>query len=304
MRAWRGRILVEGFHRGHGEDALKLAQQAARVGGEDIETLLARSEAYAFNGPRDLALPLIDRVMALDPGNQTAAWLRTIAFYYSDKLKETVAAAADYTKRFGDAGSDTWIAILAASALEQLRDLDSARERFDRVVEHVMQQTLEPTSATAFELTALVAAGVFHYTHTGRHDYAKKLWQRGLQLAAEALTIDRDGVTPRIFHATFLGFVEDRATFEAEAAALLASLDAEGISPFGHLYLAGAYAHLGDSTRALSVLKRALDGGRLFEGEAGLTQFAPSLRKTPGLNELLRTSKSVADRRRRLYGAS
>ena len=301
MRARRGQILIEGFYLGRVDAALQRAEQAARFGGEDVETLLARSEAYAFNGPRGLALPLIERVMALDPGNQTAAWLRPIAFYYSDRLKETVAAAADYTNRFGD---DTWIAILAASALELMGDLDSARERFDRAVERVMQPTLEPTSATAYELIALVAAGVFHYTRTSRRDRAQELWRRGLQLTGEALTIDRDSVTLRIFRATFLGFIGDRAVFEMETASVLAVIEAEDLNPFSLMCLAGAYAHLGDTTGAFRLFHRSLDRGRVFGGEAGVTMVAPSLRNTPGMNELLRAYKSEEDRRRRRYSAS
>jgi TolB-like protein/predicted Ser/Thr protein kinase len=297
MRARRGKMLIA-FYRGRGDEALRLAQEAARVGGGDIETLLARAEAFVLNGPSDLAGPLLERVLALDPGNQAAAWLRTIMFHRTDRFTETAAAAADYTRRFGE---DSFVAVLGASALERLGDLAGARERYVHVVERLMQPSIEPGTATAYDLVALLAAGVLDH-RTGNRERALELWRRGLQLTRDALAVDADGVGLQVFRATFLGYLGDRA-FSKEAAAALASLDAAGLNPWELIYLAGGYAQLGEVKSAIGVLRSVIARGRL-PGRAWLTVVAPSLRSTPELNEVLRAHDAEEERRRRRYGAS
>ena len=70
MRARRGLMSVH-FSFGDSEACLRQGQEAARLGRpDDVETLLARGEAFYRGGLHDLALPLLGRVIALDPGNE------------------------------------------------------------------------------------------------------------------------------------------------------------------------------------------------------------------------------------------
>jgi TolB-like protein len=75
MQARRGVILIE-WYRGHGnESGIQFARDAA--GANNIDTLMARAEAYkdGCSGITErLALPTLNRVLALDPGNQWAWW--------------------------------------------------------------------------------------------------------------------------------------------------------------------------------------------------------------------------------------
>jgi TolB-like protein/tRNA A-37 threonylcarbamoyl transferase component Bud32 len=298
MRAARGRMLIE-FYRGHGEEALRLAQETARTGGGDIEALLARAEAYAINGPSDLAGPLLDRVLTLDPGNQAAAWLRTIASFRIDRFKETAAAADDYLRRFGD---DSFIAVLGADGLERIGDADGARERYDHIVERLMRPTIEPGTTTSYDMLALLAAGVFHGGQ-GAPDRAQALWRRGLQLTRAALTRDANSAGMQIFLATFLGCLGDRVAFLTETERALELLGPENPNPWELSYLTAGYAQLGDVDGAIRVLRRVLGQGRLTGG-AWMTVVAPSLRGSPALNEVLREHDAENDRRRRRYGVS
>ncbi len=56
MRARRGLNLIS-WHRGTGDAHLQFARDAARLGGDDIDTLLARAEVFTTDGPEDLAVP-------------------------------------------------------------------------------------------------------------------------------------------------------------------------------------------------------------------------------------------------------
>ena len=297
MRARRGQMLIE-FYRGRGEAALRLAQEAAKIGGDDIETLLARGEAYAINGPSDFALPLLERVRSLDPGNQAAAWLQTIALQRTGRFMESAAAAEDYNRRFGH---DSFMAVIGASALERQGDFASARGRLDRVLEPLMG-TVEPNTATAYDLAVLVGAGTFDELGE-RRERAQTYWQRGLQLTHEALTIASDSIGTRVLFCTFLGYTGDRGTFAREVASTEAILEAADLNPWELSYLAGAYAHLGDTDGALTVLRNQLRRGRCIS-RPWMTTFAPSLRSAPGLLELFREHDAEEERRRRRYRAS
>lgn len=298
MRARRGQILIE-FYRGREEDALRLAQDAARVGGDDVETLLARAEAHSIIGPSDLALPLLERVRALDPGNEAAAWLQTIAYFRTERFRETAAAASDYTARFGD---DSFMSLNAACALERLNDLDGARVRLEPAITRLMRPAVEIGTISAYDLAALVGAGVFTDV-AGRRERAQELWRRGLQLTRDALATASDSVGTRVFYVTFLGYLGEQTTFANEVASARAMLDAANLNPWELVYLVGAYAHLGDAGGALELLRRMLRQGRCV-GRAWIMALAPSLRSAAGLSDLVREYRDVEERRRRQFRMS
>jgi TolB-like protein len=292
MRARRGLNLIE-FYRGRDDSTLQFARDAARANSDDIEALLARAEAYALNGPEDPAGPLLERVRALDPGNQAAAWLFVIMSHRLVRLDDAARYADDYVRRFGD---DPFVHVLGGSAREQLSDLAGARDRFDRATSRLMQAPVEPGSATAYDLSALLMAGAFH-ARQGPTERAQELWRMGLQLTRDALAIDPDSIGMRLYLASFLGLLKDRPAFAREESAALALVEAADVNPWELLYLAGAHAELGDEARALEVLRSQLRRGRLA-GRVWLTIAAPSLRGTRELAELEREYSAEVERRR------
>jgi tetratricopeptide (TPR) repeat protein len=292
IRARRGLNLIE-WYRGRGESHLRFARDAARRGEDDIETLLARGEVFTIDGPEDLAEPILNRVLALDPWNQAAAWHLTVVYHTTERFKDAVKAADDYIRRFDH---DPLMDTLAASALEWLGDLDSARDRHDRATGPVMQQAGRG-SATWDDLNALLLAGTFHNRY-GRRERAEAFWQQGRQLARTSLENDPESIGMRFYYTSFLVVLGDRTARKEEADAY-ALAEAADINPLEQRYLASAHAHVGNTARALEVLRYALRRGRVF-GRAWL--LAPELERADGFDDFKREDFGAEQRRRRLYG--
>ena len=295
MRAWRGRMLIE-FYRGNGGAALDLSEEAARAGGQEIETLLARAEAFANTCPSDLAMPLLDRVLALDQGNQAAAWLRVTAFHQSDRLREFLPVALDYRMRFGD---DAWVSVLHSNVLAQLNDVTGASAVLEPFVDRLMMPSLPAENVTSFDLAAMIGGGVFAQ-RAGREARARDLWRRGLELTLEGQQEDPESGVLKLFAASFRGFAGD-AAFSAEAERTMKEIAAANLNPWALVYLALAHGYRGDTARALEVLRYGLSHGRLT-GHPWMTVWAPALKDAPGFAELLRDYDREAERRRRRYG--
>ena len=291
MRARRGLTLIE-FYRGRGESGLQFARDAARLDANDVETLLARAAAYA-NGLEELQAQLLERVLALDPGNEYAAWGLPVAFFNTDRFEEAVKGADEYGRRFGH---EPFVSALAANALERRGNLGGARDHYDRVTEPLMESSAKPGSPTSHDLTALFYAGAFHSRH-GQRDRAQALWQAGLRLTGNALANDPESIGLRLFQASFLGVLGHRVAFEREEAAALALAKAADVNPWELIHLASAHASFGNSGRALEILRNALRSGRLYS-PAWLTMAAPTLQSS---EQLLREFDVEEQRLRRQY---
>jgi serine/threonine protein kinase/TolB-like protein len=293
MRARRGLNLIE-WYRGRGGPALQFARDAA--GTDDIETLLARAEVYAHHGPEDFARPIVERVLDLDPGNQLAGWLLTTVFHNTDRFAETVKAADDYLRRFGP---DPFVPVLAANALQRLGDVAAAGEWFDRATGPVMQFSAEAGLATAYDMAGLLAAGAF-YNRQGQHERAQALWQRGLRLSENTLANDAESVGMRLFLASFLGVLGDHAGFAREESTALALMTTADLNPWELVFLAGVHAYLGNTARALEILRDTLRGGRLIS-RPWMTMVAPTLPQAAGFDDFLREYLAADQQRRRRY---
>ena len=293
IRARRGLNLLE-WLRGRGDSHLRFARDAAQLGVDDIEILLARGEVFTTDGPEDLAEPILGRVLALDPQNQAAAWHLTVVYHTTGRFKDAIKAADDYIRRFGP---DSYMDTFAANALEWSGDLDRARDRHDRSTERVMQVQPGPESATANDLNALLFAGTFRSRHGGR-PRAEVLWQRGRQLATTALSSDPDSIAIRFYLTSFLVVLRDPAAATGERQAF-ALAEANDINPAQLRQLASAHAHVGNTARALEIFRHALERGRLF-GRPWL--LAPELERANGFSSLKREYLAAEERRRRLYG--
>jgi tetratricopeptide (TPR) repeat protein len=293
MRARRGLNLIE-WYRGRGGSALQFARDAG--GTDDIETLLARAEVYAHHGPEDFARPIVERVLDLDPGNQLAGWLLTTIFHNTERFDETVKAADDYVRRFGH---DPFVPLLAANALQRLGDVAAAREWFDRATGPVMQFSAEAGLATAYDMGGLLAAGAF-YSRQGQPERAQALWQRGLRLSENTLANDAESIGMRLFLASFLGVLGDHAGFAREESAAFALMTPADLNPWELVFLAGVHAHLGNTARALEILRDTLRGGRLI-ARPWMSMVAPTLSQAPGFDDFLREYLAADQQRRRRY---
>jgi len=298
MRAWRGLMLVE-FYRGNGDRALQLGQQAARTGAPEIETLLARAEGYQNNGPAAMASPLLDRVLALDPFNEAAAWGRIIALHQSDGLEQELKQATiDYNKRFGD---DDWVTVLRANGFVALGEIKEAAAVIDPLMDSLLPETVHADQVTAYQLVGLLGGGVIA-TNTGRRARGQQLWRRGMALTREGLDSDPESVTLKMFNLAFRGYAND-PTFEVDAARIVSDVTAAGLNPFPLMYVGTGYAYRGDIPKALDILRYNIKRGRL-SGRLWLTVWTPGLKDAPEFRQLLAEYEDEENRRRREYGGA
>jgi len=293
MRARRGLNLIS-WHRGTGEAHLEFARDAARLGDDDIDTLLARGEVFTTDGPEDLAVPLLERVLALDPLNQSAAWHLPTAYHSVERFADAIKAADKYADRFGP---DPYVEIRAANALEHLGAVEAARARYDRAARPLMPGRTRAESAAGYGLSVLLGAGNFH-NRNGQRALARPLWQRGLELTRATLATDPDSIGMRVYYASFLGVLGDQAGLEKEERDVMARAEAAGIIPSELRYLASAHANLGNTGHAIELLRYALKRGRLF-GHPWLVD--PILKRDDGFDVLRREYSAAEERRRRLF---
>lgn len=292
-RAMRGLNLIS-WHRGTGEAHLQFARDAARRGDDDIDTLLARGEVFTTDGPEDLAVPLLERVLALDPLNQAAAWHLPTAYHSVERFADAIKAADNYVDRFGP---EPYIETRAANAVERLGRVEDARARYDRAITPLMLGPTGVEAAGGYGLSALLGAGNFHNRH-GQRARALPLWQRGLELTRATLATDPDSIGMRVYYASFLGVLGDQAGLEREERDVMARAEAAGIIPSELRYLASAHANLGNTGHAIELLRYALKRGRLF-GHPWLVD--PILERDDGFDVLRREYSAAEERRRRLY---
>ena len=299
IRARRGLVYAQ-FYRGQTEVGLQLAQEAPRPESNDIETLLARAEAYTMHGLDADAEEVLREILVLDPGNHTASWLLVLKSLFSERYEETLVAADTYEARFGH---DPYVSSVGAYASGRLGDIDGARDRYDRTTQPLLAMSAGPWSASWFQIEALATSGVFYNRH-GPRDRAQAVWQKGLELTQAALAMDADSIGMRVFLASFHAFLGERAAFEREEANVRDALAAvPELNPYEFLFLIGAYAHLGDTEGALEILREQFEAGRLM-GLGYLGTIAPTVLDAPAFADFRREYEAEKQRLRGLYGST
>lgn len=130
--AARGSIRVA-YERNQPEKILQIGMSlAARE--DDVEALQTRAEAYFMGGLPDRALPLLDRVLELDPGSQTAAWFRVVAESWSGQTALAIKHGKAYLRKYPrDQEIYTWLGMSFYLVGDKLQ----ARHCFSQAVELV-----------------------------------------------------------------------------------------------------------------------------------------------------------------------
>ncbi len=295
MRARKGLTSVS-WERGRSEASLLHGQEAARLGGEDVETLLAQSSGYGFAGFYDLAMPFARRVIAVDPLNLQAHYARTLQAVWTRRFPEAIEAGKAFLTLFGD---DDLVHTQMALAYQMLGDDTRARESYDKATAFARQDSATPSFES---IRALLHAGAFH-DHAGQRQRAEAAWQQGVELLRPRLETDPGNVGVRLLLASFYGFLGDRAALWAEEEHAIETAD---FNSQEFLYVAASHAALGEMARAGELLSRAVRRGRLFGGEADvmLAVLAPALLESAALDEYRRESNVLERRLRERYGPS
>ncbi len=256
MRARRGLVNVN-YGRGLAEACLLQGQEAARIGrADDLETLLARAQAYQLAGLSDLSLPMFRRIMSLDPMNEASYFFAMIATLEAGELDETIAIGNAYLQRFG---ADANALSQLATAYHFSGDADRAREYFERAIEFATRPSRELTTlATVYDMRALMGAGSF-YDQIGRRDLAEATWRRGVALVRPKLETDPDNTNIRSTLASLQGFLGEREASLSEVARVFEVTDPNASE---HVELAAGLAALGETERAVALLREYGQPGR------------------------------------------
>ena len=279
LRARRGLVQVS-WERGLAEACLIQGQEAARLGrSDDIETLLARADAYHLGGLRERALPLYRRVIELDPMNEAAHWQLVAASALAGELEETLRVGDRYIRRFGpDIEVHTYVAV----AHQLLGDEARAQEYYQKAIDlgaeaSSGQGVLPPNSVAA----AFLYAGLFH-DQQGNRARAEELWRRGVRLLEPKLEEYPQQSKMRLYLACFHGLLGEEDAFLAEEAR---AFEASNLNTFELLHLATVHAKTGGTERAAELLRLALRQGRVDSFWRVLFQLATVSLAQPELEE-------------------
>ncbi len=296
MRARRGLMQVY-FSQGHSEAILLQGQEAGRLGRpDDIEMLLARADAYALSGLHALAIPILRRVIGIDPQNFSAFWL-TWSLRNTGQFAETIETGDAFLTLFGD---DEQVRLWTANAADGLGDDDLAREHHDHLTQPLMAPSTDPVGVTRAGIAGLLFAGAF-YDRAGERDRAEAVWQRGVELVRLKLETDPDSVKMRLFLASFHGFLGEREAFHTEEALALAMAREFDVILYELVTLAAAHAVLGNTARAVELLREQVKRG-LLRQLVILEWLSPELPDAPAFDQFREEYDALEERLRERYG--
>ena len=290
MRARRGLIHVS-YDRGLFDAVLLHGQEAARLGRPgDIETQMARAQAYAFAGLSEAALPLYRRVIELDPLNLPAHFFFTTAAGSAGDAEAVVEIGTAAIERFGP---ESLIQTQLGFAHYLLNDKDRALEQFQRVTASISgAAAADGGAASLYNVRALLFAGAF-YSRIGQRALAEQTWRTGIELFTPMLELDPDNTRMRLYFASLHGLVGDRDAFMAEEVRFRRN---PIFTNHDIVYLVAGLTALGQHDRALALLREQVREGRLPLWESHGRLFFPDLLESPGIDELRREYDALEER--------
>ena len=282
MRARRGLMHVY-WERGLSEACLIQGREAARVGHpSDVEALLTQGWAYLFGNLVDRGIPLLRKVVELDPVNESAHW--GLVVYGLQKYapnQEVTAGAVEGTIRAGESylnrfGANDQLHFFLGMAYHRLGDLNRAQEHYQKASGLAgATSSLMRASVSHANLQGLLYSGLI-YERLGNHARAKEIWRRGVQLLRPELEAYPEKVKMRVFLACFYGVLGKKTTFLAEAERALAA----SVNLWELYYLAAVLARTGETERASQLLLRIAGQGRI-RPEVDLDRFFETIASMP-----------------------
>ena len=266
MRARRGLISVEG-DRGRSEEVLIHARDARRLGRpDDVETLSAVAEGYAYGGFAELAVPIFRRILELDPLNEGAAWQLVISANWAAEIEAVVEAGGAYVSRFGD---DSLIHYAIASSYYLMGRLDRAETHYRKAI------SSKPDLGSLYSSITLGHL----YQESGRQDEGLAAWRAALE-AARSREGEVTGSPRLMWLRATLETCSDGASSQRNLNEMLAQSQSNAMEIS---YLAAGLARQGDWQHAVELLQWTLDHGsvsqiwKLFFRVLGLDPEAPEL---------------------------
>lgn len=291
MRARRGLQIVY-WERGSSESILLQGQEAVRLGQpDDVEMLVARGIAFGMAGLRDRGLSILRQAIELDPLNQAAHFYSTVYATEAGEYEEGVRIGTLSLERFGD---DPAVHTQIGLCHQMLGHVERALDHYDRAIRTI---DAAPRSALFHVVRSLLYEGAL-LAHTGSRDLATAAWKRGLELTTEQLRVDPENVRMRLYRAALHGLLGDRRAMMADESRVLAGSDLNALEL---TYLAAVHARLGEPRRAVAVLQRQLQAGRLAPWRLYLPILAPELLESPELDRFREDFEALERRLRARY---
>ena len=285
MRARRGLIWVN-FIMGRTEAQLIQAREAARLGRpDDVETLLTRARGYAAGPMAERATSLYRRAIELDPVNEEAHAFLAISTLVAEP-ERTIAAGNEFFRLFGDYHE---VHNYVAQSYQLLGNYERAREHYEKAIKS------SPSGDPHLE--SLLFGGIL-MDQLGDRAQAEKAWRAGVESLTAKLEAYPDNPGIRLFLACFYGLLGEQDSSLAEEERALAS----NVSVWSLYYLAAVRARLGDTERAIELLRRVVRRGRIepwWESFLRLA-FAPPM-ESEAFDEFVREYEREAERLRELY---
>ncbi len=285
MRAHRGLTYVN-FLSGRTEAQLIQAREAARLGRpDDVETLLTRARGYLLGPMGERASSLYRRAIELDPVNAEAHAYLTINTWATEP-ERTVEAGKEFFRLFGDYHE---VHNYVAYSYQLLGNHERAREHYEKAIKS------SPSGDPNLE--SLLFRGIL-MDQLGDRAQAEKAWWAGVESVTAKLEAYPDNAGMRLLLACFYGLLGEQASSLAEEERALAS----NVSGYAWYYLAAVRARLGDTERAIELLRRVVRRGRIEPlWEPFLRRaFAPPMR-SEAFDQFVKEYEAEAQRLREKY---
>jgi TolB-like protein len=254
--AERGLMRVH-YERGQIEEVLKIAHKAAQRGPDDVEALLVQGWSYTLGYLPEKAIAPLDRLIELDPANQSAAWFRVVALAWSERPDQTVEAGKAYIRKFGE---DPEMYLWMAVASECKRTPAEARLYFERAIELFGDDQSE---------MYVVVYAVHFYLNSGNRDMAMALSRLWIERLEQRLRANPNSGRVRIHLVGLYAAVGDKAGVERVVGTSLGSA-----SPLELTVLIPDLARVGDIDRALQLCRAVRASGNLAPGRMLLSRCA------------------------------
>ena len=210
-----------------------------------LEARLALARALHNAGMADLALPLTEEVLAVDPSNVTAQKLRVWNLLMTRRLPDAVAVGTAYLSNHPGDSNTAW----ALAMTHALRGDSKAAER-------VAEQGIRADHAN-FALWLLLG---YVQLAAGDADGAGRTWSRGARAVLDRLGDDSTNYRALAYVANMRAALGQRD----DASAMAESIEqADPYNGYLNYRLAHVFAELGDIERAVRLVECAVDCGFL-----------------------------------------
>jgi tetratricopeptide (TPR) repeat protein len=225
------------FHStGQAEEGLKEAAMLRRYGAADSDSLEAIAEAYLRGGMPDRSVPLYQKALDLDPGD--------------DGLRAGLSFAASWARQY-DLGSR--VAESNPSRLSFQRMLNAVGARRQDVVRAAALETMRQANAFIFAMCWQ------ELTEFGDMEAARRMWQaRAVEFEGSSASLRNERVRIGL-GIMYAALGQERKALDQ----IQLAQDANPSDPWTLFFSAEVHGLLGDGRRALGSLQQAFDRGFL-----------------------------------------